>query len=116
MATFDGAGFSERGQGGGLFFPIHGIKINVAILKVPGGAKTYLQPLQVPPTPFDCPAQMTASQLAAMRGKVGVSGTLAYSFGSFTATLESVDGPVEVKRGQDYWQGTLKFQVTDAFP
>ena len=111
MATFDGAGFSEKGAGGGTFFSIHGARVNYTIHKIPGGSKSFLQLGATPPVDFDMPAQCTASQLSALRGKINVSGTLAYSWGSFTAVLAEVADVKEVKSGQDYFQMTLRFQV-----
>lgn len=116
MASFDGATFDERGQGNGTFFPIHGIKIEVAILKIPGGSKSYLQSLGVPAQPFDLPIKATAAQLDALRGKVNTSGNLAYSFGTFTATLQEVSSPIEIKRGADYYFATLKLLIESPFP
>lgn len=116
MASFDGVEFSERGAGNGAMFPIHPIRINTVILKIPGGAKSVLQTFGVPPSAFDMPARVDAAHLSALRGKVGTSGTLIYSFGSFTARLESVSEPAEVKRDRDYYFVTLKLHITQPFP
>jgi phage-related protein len=111
VATFDGTSFEEKGSGGGVSFPIHPKKINFSVLNVPGGNKVFLQLGSVPPTDFSLPIQCTAAQLASLRSSVNTQATLAYSWGSVTAVLESIDDPREVKQPVNTYQATLRFKV-----
>jgi len=110
-STFDGASFEERGSGNGTFFPAHGGKCNYTILKIPGGSKTVIQVGTYAPVEVTIPIQMTAAQLATMRGKANVRGSLVYNFGTYTATLIELGGVNEVKPDKDYYQADARFLV-----
>lgn len=116
MASFGGISWEERGRGGGgTFFPVHGAKVRYATTPIPGGAKIILHILGKDAASVDVPARCTAAQLSSLRGLAGTSGTLDYAGGVGTATLVSVDSPVEAKRGQDVYLVTLRFLIGGTF-
>lgn len=109
MATFAGIAFSEHGTANGALLPMHGFKVNTAILHVPSSDTVIIQRLSWAATPLDIPARVTAAQLTSLRGKVATTGSLVYVGGTITCTLTDVDGPQEVKQPNDVYFVTLKF-------
>lgn len=109
MATFDGVTFSERGTANGALLPMHGFKMNTAILAIPGGNTVIVQCLGYAAVPLDIPARVTAAQLASLRGKVSTTGALVYVGGTITCTLTDVEGAQEIRQPNDVYFVTLKF-------
>lgn len=111
MSSFSGVSFEEHGTANGAMLPVHGAEVSTTIIPIPGGSIIYLQVGQPKPVSFSLPVRVTAAQLVSLRTKVNTSGTLAYTGGSTTATLEEVQEPQKVKPATDYIMATLMFKV-----
>ena len=107
MSSFDGVTIGERGSGG-QSFPIWQ-KRGLAVVKhIPGGDVNVIQVIGFDLPRMSMPARVTAAQLTALYGKVGVSGSLVFSYETTTALLESIEGE-EISAGKDTYMVTLTF-------
>lgn len=105
MGSFDGATFKERGRNAQTW-PLWG-KAGIAVIKkIPGGPKNVIQKLTIDMPRLDLVVRVTAAELAALYGKVGVEGSLVFSYETCTARLERMDGE-EVGAGNDRYFVTL---------
>jgi hypothetical protein len=78
MASFRGSNFKEGAEGAGTF-PVWHRKARSAILDLPGANEDML-------------ATVSGSELAALYGDIGQSGSLVYHLGTYTAYLDDIDG------------------------
>lgn len=110
MASFDGAAFDELGpdstyaiwQKEGVF----------TTKKIPGSADNVIQKIALGVPRLDMPIKGTASQITALYGKVGDSGTLAFTYESTNATLESMDSPLSIGIDNNLYTSVLHFLKT----
>ena len=107
MSSFDGVTIAERGAGAANF-PIWQKRGLAVIKKIPGGDVNVIQTIGVDLPRLAMPARVTAAQLTALYGKVGVSGSLVFSYETTTALLESIEGE-EISAGKDTYMVTLTF-------
>jgi hypothetical protein len=105
--SFDGTNFiGERGAGASAF-PVWGKAGSIVIKRVPLGNKNVIQKIAVGLPRLALVVKVTAAQLAALRGKIGVEGTLVFGYESATARLESITGAAEQSAGHDVYFATL---------
>jgi hypothetical protein len=105
VASFDSAGFDELGQDS-----VYNIwsKSGIAITKkIPGGDKNVIQKIGVDLPRLAMPIKATASQITALYGKVGGSGTLVFSYETCTARLESMEQPQSIGIGNNLYTSQL---------
>src|SRR5262245_29809163 len=106
--TFDGATtLGERGRGPTGPYPVWSVTGTVVVTKIPGGSKNVVQVLGMKLPRLALTVKCTAAQLATLRGKIGETGTLVFSFETTTATLESVSDAQEIGAGHNIYFATL---------
>lgn len=107
MASFRSHNFSEGGEGAKTF-PVWVRKAKLAVLEVPGANADVVQRFGRKSDTLSLLATATKAELDALAADVGLSGSLIYHYGTFTAVLESIDGPHEVLTADKY-VATLNF-------
>lgn len=107
MASFDGTSFLERGEGG-TNLPYWAAEAPLNVILIPNGAPVIQGGGRNPQT-MEIPIRATTSQINALRGKVGTSGSLVHGEGTTTAILQGLNSPVRLMDGLDIWFATLKF-------
>lgn len=110
MASFDGAGFDELGPDS--TYNVWQKDSNFVVKKIPGSADNIIQKIAVGVPRLDMPIKGTASQITALYGKVGTSGTLAFTYESTSARLESMDSPLSIGIDNNLYTSVLHFLRT----
>ena len=105
MASFDGAGFAERGSGG-QSFPVWNKKTLLSIKPLPNGTP-LVQDIGMDVQRLALIVKASGAELAALYDKVFASGSLVYGWETHDAFLESIESVVEVKGGADVYYATL---------
>lgn len=112
--SFAGAStLGERGAGPGNY-PVWSVEGVVVVKKIPGGNKNVIQVIGIKRPRLALTVKCTAAQLAALRAKIGVTGTLVFHFETTTATLESVENAAEQGAGHEVYFATLNLIRSDA--
>lgn len=107
MASFAAATFDELGNDSTYnVWSKQGIAITK---KIPGGAKNVIQKIGTDLPRMAMPIKGTASQITALYGKVGDSGTLIFSYETCAARLESMEPPQSIGIDNDLYTGVLSF-------
>lgn len=101
MASFKGHSFSEGGAGA-TTFPVWARKSKRAILEVPGADSDIIQKFGKNSPTLALLATCTKSELGTLDGDVGTTGSLVYHYGTYTAYLDSIDGPHEMLTADKY--------------
>lgn len=104
-ASFDSAAFRELSSGDG--YATWGKASTFATKKIPGSDDTVLQLAGIALPKLAMPIMGTASEMAALLGKVGVEGSLVFTYETVTARLESMEPPVSIGIGNDLYVSTL---------
>lgn len=107
MASFRSHTFKE-GAEGNLTYPVWTRKARSAILDLPGANEDIIQRFGRKSDTLALRVTCTKSELDALYGDVGLTGTLVYHYGSFSAYLDSIDGAHEVLVA-DLYPATLSF-------
>lgn len=107
MASFNGIGFNERGEGAQTF-PAWRRKAESTVTHIPGGNTNVIQTSGRSADTLALKIRCTASQLTSLYSAVGSRGTLNYSYGSRTAFLDEISDVQEVLTSGKYF-ATLNF-------
>jgi hypothetical protein len=91
MASFRSHSFAEGAEGAGTF-PVWHRKARSAILDLPGSNEDIIQRFGRKSDTLGMLATVTGSELAALYGDVGSTGSLVYHLGTYTAYLDDIDG------------------------
>lgn len=89
-------------------FPTWARKARTAVLDLPGANNDVVQTFGRKSDTMSLQVNVTASELSALMGDVGSTGTLVLAFGSYTAYLDSIDG-VAKYYGLDLYTASLSF-------
>lgn len=113
MASFPGTAntFSERGQGGGQAFPLHGGRAEFDPRVFLGGGAALYRITREAPEQVTIPCQGTRAQMDALFGEVGQDGDLIYVGGTVAAVLASIGDTQELIGGTDLWRWTMQFLI-----
>lgn len=95
MASFKSHSFEEGGSGASQF-PVWARKARTAVLDLPGANTDIIQRFGRKSDTLALLGTCTLSQLNALRGDVGSSGSLTYHEGTFSAYLDSISDPHEM--------------------
>ncbi len=107
MASFRGHAMHEGGNGN-TSFPVWSRKARTAVLDLPGANNDIVQRLGRKSDTLEVVVTVTASQLDALMGDVGQSGSLVFHAGTFTALLDGISG-AEEKLTADLYTISLSF-------
>ena len=107
MGSFRSHQFAEGGEGH-TEFPVWARKSKRAIIEIPGASGDIIQKFGRNSATLALLATCTKAQLDALDGDVGSSGSLVYHYGTYTAYLDSIDGPHEIM-AKDKYVVTLNF-------
>lgn len=90
-ASFRSHNFKEGAEGASTF-PVWQRKARSAILDLPGANEDIVQRFGRKSDTLSLLATVTASELSALYGDVGSTGSLVFHYGTFTAYLDAIDG------------------------
>lgn len=108
MTSFDGVTIKgERGNDGTSFPTWNKPGVSV-VKKIPGGDVNVIQIIGTGPARLGLAVKVTFAQLTSLYGKLGVTGSLVFSYETATAKLESIDTPVQIGTNDEYFT-TLNF-------
>lgn len=110
MASFASATFDELGPDS--TYAVWQKDSNFVVKKIPGSADNVIQKIALARARLDMPIKATASQITALYGKVGDSGTLAFTYESVSATLEAMDSPLSIGIDNNLYTSVLHFLKT----
>lgn len=95
MASFKSHSFKEGGEGTNRF-PVWARKSKRAIVEIPGSNADIIQKFGRNSATLALLATCTKSELDTLDSDIGSTGSLVYHYGTYSAYLDSIDGPHEV--------------------
>jgi hypothetical protein len=105
-ASFRSHSFKEGAEGASTF-PVWQRKARSAILDLPGANEDIIQRFGRKSDTLGLLVTATGSELSALYGDVGSTGSLVYHLGTYTAYLDSIDGHEIIDA--DLYAATLNF-------